>query len=143
MKYRKLHPWKYQLVEKFSIELNFAPQKEIFTEFVRFTSYSTMNLNAGRLTLAKYYAWDGASGPCPDTPHIMKGALVHDALYQCIRLGLLERQPYRKLADETLRHLCLSNGMNKIWAQIVYWGVRLFAARGTHLQPEPPPLEVT
>ena len=134
MKYRKLNRWKYQLVEPLEIKTGFTPPNNIETEFI------SLNID-GALRLKNYYAWDGASGPCFDTPRIMKGSLVHDALYQLMRLGLLERS-YRKFADQALKQICLQNGMNKFWAEVVYWGVRILAYAAVLPTPETPYYEL-
>jgi len=81
-----------------------------------------------RLTMLKGYAWDGPSGPAVDSPNFMRGSLVHDALYQLLRLGVLP-QFCRKRADEELRRICLEDGMPRIRAELVYWAVRTFARR--------------
>jgi len=128
MKYRKLKPWKYQLVEPFAIQLGFLPPGDIYTEFV------ILGIG-GRLTLKQYYAWDGASGPCPDIPNIMKGSLVHDALYQLMRLGLLDRS-YRKSADLELKRVCIQSGMNRFWAGLIYWGCRVFCGPASWPKPD-------
>jgi hypothetical protein len=133
MKYRKLKPWKYQLTEPFTITLGFVPAEKVLTEFIK--------IDRETLTLSKYYAWDGASGPCPDTPNVMKGSLVHDALYQLMRLGLLDRS-YRKFADLELKRICLQSGMNKFWAGIIYWGCRVFCDRATWPKPQTPVYQI-
>ena len=130
MKYRKLKGWKYQMVEPFAITLCFAPPSNITSEFI------LLDIK-GELTLKQYYAWDGASGPCPDTPNIMKGSLVHDALYQLMRLGFLSSS-YRKQADMELRRICVESGMNKICAGLVYWGCRVFCGLATWPRPKTP-----
>ena len=83
----------------------------------------------GKLILRPGYACDGPSGPTLDRilPFLYKKFLVpafgHDALYQLIRLGLLE--PERRLhADQDLRQWCLDRGMMKLRARWVYRGVR-------------------
>ena len=134
MKYRKLKAWKYQLTEPLEVKLGFMPPDNIDTEFI------ILRID-GRLLLKKGYAWDGASGPCPDTTNIMKGSLTHDALYQLMRLNLLDRK-YRKFADLELRRFCLKDGMNKIWAKVIYWGVRIFCSKGVHLEILPPEWEI-
>ncbi len=134
MKYRKLKGWKYQLVEPFMIQLGFSPLDNIRTGFIVLGEDKM-------LLLARHYAWDGASGPCPDTPNIMKGALVHDALYQLIRLGLLGKN-YRKQADMELKRICLESGMSQFWASVVYWACRLFAAKATQPQPQAPVYQI-
>ena len=78
----------------------------------------------GRLIIRKYYAWDGASGPTWDDKTNYFGSLVHDALYQLFREGLLNRDKWRKYADQLLRDICIANGMWRIRAYIWYWAVR-------------------
>jgi hypothetical protein len=81
----------------------------------------------GELTLKTAYAWDGPSGPAIDSKNFMRGSLVHDALYQLMRLKLLP-QGFRKQADEILWMICLEDGMSKVRADYVYQAVRAFAA---------------
>jgi len=40
----------------------------------------------GQFEFSKGYAWDGPSGSTVDTLNFMRGSLVHDALYQLIRM---------------------------------------------------------
>jgi len=134
MKYRKLKKWKYQLTEPFKTRLGFLPFHNIDTEFI------ILRMD-GRLLLKKYYAWDGASGPCPDVRNVMIGSLVHDALYQLMRLELLPRYN-RKFADLELRRFCLRSGMNRCLAELIYWGVRLFARKGARPRPITPIYEI-
>jgi hypothetical protein len=116
LKYRKLHGWKYMLTEEFSVFVGLS--KELHTDYII--------LSDGILIIRKGYSWDGASGGCWDTKTVMRGSLVHDALYQLLRLGLL--QPgYRKIADRLLRMICLEDGMNRFRAAYIYWAVRIFA----------------
>ena len=64
----------------------------------------------GFLHIKKGYCWDGASGPTIDTKSSMRGSLAHDALYQLIRLTLLQAH-YKLHADWILRRLCITDGM--------------------------------
>jgi hypothetical protein len=76
----------------------------------------------GILVLQKGYASDGASGPTLDTPSTMRGAFVHDALYQLIRLGVLPPS-YKETADSILKELCVIDHM---WApRAWFWDTML------------------
>ena len=108
-------------MEQFETDLNFTVPVEITTDFIL--------LSGRHLCLKMCYAWDGASGPCPDVKTVMTGALVHDALYQLMRLKLVDAK-YRKQADEELKRFSIESGMPKFWANIVYLGVRWFAFSG-------------
>ena len=80
----------------------------------------------GLLTIRKGYAWDGPSGPAIDTKDSLRGSLIHDALYQLMRLGLLP-QSCRAEADALLRDICIDDGMNPARAELWRLGVRMFA----------------
>jgi hypothetical protein len=115
MQYRKLHCYKYQLIKQFMIKTNIY-NFDINTEFVKLNS-------VGYLTLEKYYACDGPSGPTIDTRTFMRGAFVHDALYQLIRLSLLPKE-YKHIADCLLYDICIEDRMNRFRAWYVYQAVR-------------------
>ena len=84
----------------------------------------------GVLTLSEGYSWDGASGPARDTKTIMRASLIHDALYQLIRMGMLDQsKETRKKADVILREICLEDGMSRFRAWAVYYAVRIFGAK--------------
>lgn len=79
----------------------------------------------GWLNVRKGYAWDGASGPVRQTPDIVRGSLVHDALYQLMReCGL--SATWKPVADELLRTMCIEDGMPHWMAQAVYQAVKAF-----------------
>ena len=108
--------YKYQLVENYRVRVSIFPRRDIKTEYI--------DLNKdGFLTIKKGYAWDGPSGPTFDTKSFMRGALVHDALYQLMRLELLN-QTWRREVDRELRRICLEDGMMGIRAWWVYKAVR-------------------
>jgi hypothetical protein len=78
----------------------------------------------GALILRPGYAWDGASGPAINTKNFVRGSLVHDALYQLIRLGVLPASA-RKYADQELVRITREDGMSALRAAWVYAAVRL------------------
>lgn len=115
------HPrYKYRLTWPYSLKIALYPDSDIGNEFVRLDEF-------GELRIAKKYAWDGPSGPTIDTADFMRGSLVHDALYQLMREGLLSRK-HRLYADRLLRDLCREDGMPWWRAQYVYAAVRAFGA---------------
>lgn len=112
--------YKYQLVEDACIKTEILISEDIKTDFI----YLTWK---GFLTVKKGYAWDGASGPTADTRSSMRGSLFHDALYQLMRLGLLNER-WRATADDLLWAVCSEDGMNWFRAAIWKTAVELFAA---------------
>jgi hypothetical protein len=81
----------------------------------------------GWLTIYQGYCWDGPSGPTIDSKTFMRGSLIHDALYQLLREGLLP-QYERFLADKILQYTCLEDGMCRLRAWWIFVGVDKFAA---------------
>lgn len=118
--YRGLRNYKYQLVKDYELLIPIK-EKSIVERFIELYS-------DGRLLIKKGYCWDGPSGPTIDTITFMRGSLVHDALYQLIRMECLDLS-YRYQADQILYQILLEDGMNIIRANYAYWGVRLFARR--------------
>ena len=135
MCYRKLTGYKYQVAEDYTIKIDLKPIEAIRRELTRFLSLSP----AGVLTIKKYYAWDGPSGPTIDTRDFMRGSLVHDALYQLMREGVLDYSVHRQRADEIFRQLLVEDGMCKFRAWYVYQAVHIFAEGGARPQPEHEP----
>ena len=109
--------YKYQLAEDYAVYVNIHPETHIRTPYIDLTK-------SGVLTIRRGYAWDGPSGPTFDTKNFMRGALVHDALYQLLRWGLLAASN-RIEADLELKSICLEDGMWRLRARWVYRGVRL------------------
>jgi hypothetical protein len=110
--------YKYQLVKTFSITTAII-WYDISTDYIILD-------DKGVLTILKGYAWDGPSGPTYDSKNSLRASLVHDSLYQCIRLGLLPSE-VRGYADIELDKILKEDGMWVVrrW----YWlkGVRWFA----------------
>ena len=131
--------YKYQLVKDYSVQIKYLdinpyykdiiiPLRHIETDFI------TFQIN-GLLTMHKGYAWDGPSGPTIDTKDSLRGSLVHDALYQLIREGLIDKS-HKKICDEIFYRLCIEDGMCKMRA--AYWkqAVVLFGSKACEVGSE-------
>lgn len=117
IKYRE--GYKYQLAETYVVQTQVKPGDHVdYDEFITLSP-------DGVLTIKEGYAWDGPSGPTYDSKDFMRGSLVHDALYQLMREGLLD-SAWRDTADLTLRQLCIEDGMSRIRAWWVFRGVQTF-----------------
>lgn len=110
--------YKYQLAADYSVETNILGYN-IDTEYLKLVPN-------GILTLKEGYAWDGASGPTYDSKDSMRGSLVHDALYQLMRLGLLP-ESCREQSDKLLHDICVEDGMNGVRAALWQLMVEEFA----------------
>lgn len=112
--------YKYQLADEYRDRIGIRPSKTIDTEFIRLDT-------DGQLTIRKGYAWNGADGPTfewPGRKKTKRPTLVHDAGYQLIRQGHLDksnRDPFDRLLEQDL----IEDGMWKWWAARWYNGVNL------------------
>jgi len=127
MKYREITRYKYELMETLTTRVQI--DAEAHTEFI--------DLSNGFLTIRAGYCWDGASGPTVDTKSTIRGSLVHDALYQLMRMGLIG-QEYKPIADQTFRRLIKNNGMGSFRAWYYYNGVRFFGSKSAAVQQREP-----
>ena len=124
--FRKLSKYKYQLFRKgYTCQINIR-KKSIKTDFIQLTA-------KGKLTIKRGYAWDGPSGPTIDTKTFMRGSLVHDALYQLMRLKRLDYTTDRQKADDLLKKHCRQDGMFWFRAWYVHKFVSWFGER--HARP--------
>ena len=132
MKYRKLKGYKYELLESVSFNVTLlwnlcAPNGKQITWVI---DNKYIKWKDDWLKVKAHYAWDGPSGPTIDTKTFMRGALIHDVMYQLMRECFLHRK-HRKYADQLLRKVCLGDGMSKFRAWYVYRAVRLFCKKSS------------
>ncbi len=114
-------------------------KEEVYQTDIKKVSVSNMYLSLstrGVLRVHTHYVCDGPSGGAIPTKTFMRGAFGHDALYQLMREGLLDRK-YRKTADLLLKRVCLEDGMNKFRAWYVYHAVRLRGKKYTYPRKKP------
>ena len=122
MKYTK-YKYKFKVEENFSIELAFKiPDFE----------HQYASLKDDILSVKRGYAWDGASGPIINTRDTLVASLVHDVLYQAMRLSLIKSsKENRKIADKNFFEILKMNGVNSIRRKVWYFAVRLFGKKST------------
>ena len=122
MKYSK-YKYKFKVEETFSIELPFK-----IPDFV----HPYASLKDGILSVKRGYAWDGASGPIINTRDTLVASLVHDVLYQAMRLNLIKSsKENRMIADKNFFEILKMNGVNSIRRKVWYFAVRLFGKKST------------
>jgi hypothetical protein len=117
--------YKYQLAATYTHTLPAEFQPYLFNCEDEFLS-----IRNGCLVIAHGYAWDGPSGPTIDTKNFMRGSLVHDALYQLMRQGVIPRR-CKDAADRELQRMCIEDGMSSIRAWWVLTGLEQFGAKAT------------
>ena len=122
MKYSK-YKYKFKVEENFSIELPFK-----IPDFV----HPYASLKDVILSVKRGYAWDGASGPIINTRDTLVASLVHDVLYQAMRLNLIKSsKENRQIADKNFFEILKMNGVNSIRRKVWYFAVRLFGKKST------------
>ena len=122
MKYSK-YKYKFKVEENFSIELPFK-----IPDFV----HPYASLKDGILSVKRGYAWDGASGPIINTQDTLVASLVHDVLYQAMRLNLIKSsKENRQIADKNFFEILKIHGVNSIRRKVWYFAVRLFGKKST------------
>lgn len=119
--------YKYQLFSDYEIQTDIYPDEDIDTYYLSLSI-------TGKLLIKKSYAWDGASGIAIDTANFMRASLVHDALYQLMRMGKLDSSICRLQADNMLFELCIEDGMSLIRAKWVYYAVRFAGGAAASVQ---------
>jgi len=110
--------YKHQLAKPYSLSISIKPKQDIDTEFIKLDK-------AGKLTIVKGYAWDGASGPVKDEKENMRASLVHDALYQLIRNRKLSKTAHRNKADKLFEKICIEDGVSRALARVYYLGLKV------------------
>ena len=117
----------YKLVEDYGTTVNVRPPASISTRLIDLSKDGALLIRAG-------YAWDGASG-MPDSPDVIRGSLVHDALYQLMREGALDPLLQKSAVDRQLYDHCVEDGMNPGLARVVLEAVTRMG--GSHLRKDP------
>jgi len=131
MKIRLLHGYKYESVDGYTCSTGIV-RRGITDQAI---SHPYMHLDKnGVLEIFPGYAWDGST--CSFDKNSLRASLVHDALYQLMREGLLDKK-YRKQADQLYRDMLIEDGLWKSHAWVRYWALRNFAGGG--IKPEKKP----
>jgi len=115
--YRSIQQYKYELSEDFTIQI---PLLNYEIDHVFFKLKEN-----GLFTIHKLYKWDGVSGGMIDTDNSFIGGLVHDALYQAIRLELLPVTE-KNTADKIMKALFRACGMSNFRSACAFKMVKLF-----------------
>ena len=93
IKYQK--GYKYRLFKQVTVKVAIFPEDSVVTSFIKMST-------DGILTIKKGYSWDGCSGPTWDDKTNQRAGLIHDALYQLMRLGMTP-QKNKDAADRELQ----------------------------------------
>ncbi len=102
----KGEPYKYRMMQRRTYVLQYVKFPEPFRHCGRKNgapSDSPMISGAGSaITFYEGYSWDGASGPVLDTKSVHLASLVHDGLYQSMRLKVLGKDEKKNSDREYL-----------------------------------------
>lgn len=112
--------YKHQLTQDYGVFLGVDFHIEYSINVGRYVYLYT----DGFLKMSAGYAWDGPSPPAIPIKSFMRASGEHDALYQLMRLGLLD-QSYREATDRRMYRTCREDRMNLPYAWLSYRFVRL------------------
>ena len=134
--YRDMRDYKYQLLETYEVSTGIYPVgPAIVTDYIELSREGVLKIRFG-------YCWDGPSGPAIDTKNFMRGSLVHDALYQLIRMGFLPKDK-KTPADRALVRICKEDGMSSLRAGWVFATVQAFGGLSTMPRKQDRPVAMT
>lgn len=152
LEYVERKPWKYKTERRYSRNIcgNYAidvpsikfPQPSdaadcsgsLVTLEVEVEDGCGCRARVRRVIVERGYAWDGASGPTFDTCGSTRAALVHDVLYQCMRLGYVTADS-RKAADRLFRAMLKEGGMRPLRRWLWYVAVRRLGRKASEPTP--------
>jgi len=101
------HGFRFYLAEDFSLKIDDLPDENVLPLY-------KIAMSKGMLTISKGYMWDrGFRGK-----EFIRGTLVHEALYQLIRLGYLPYE-WRKKSNEIYYSLLVDDGAPKLFAWLL------------------------
>ena len=119
--------WKYVLIKTY---IHTLPRRLCLDKIHSVCGSSgqrMLTLDRDHVIFHSGYFWDGASGLTFDTASSMRASLVHDGLYQAMRLGWLP-QSARPAADREFRSILRADGMPAPRRLVWYAAVRLLGA---------------
>jgi len=106
LEYRELDDYKYQ-VKKAVLIQTLVKRAACKTEFIELREDGLLIVQPG-------YAWNGSNWS--SDKHAILASLVHDVLYQLMRMYLLSRFLYREPADASYRDIYIAEGLTSIAA---------------------------
>lgn len=104
--------YKYRISKRFCVSTILRPEYR-----VEIPGYVLLDTD-GDLYIESSYNWDGPSGPTYDFESDMAASLVHDALYQLLIEGGLDKA-LKPQADRMLRDLMIEDGA-AVWRALIY-----------------------
>jgi hypothetical protein len=118
---------KFNLDQDYQVKIAVRPEFDIQTGLISLDTEGNLLLRSG-------FSWNGANATI-DTKTILRGAMVHDALYELMREGELSSSRWRETVDQELRRLCREDGMARVRAGFMYFGVRQFGEKSARTNP--------
>ncbi len=139
---------KYSLTKHYKYKLEVTEMRETLIWGFEFNTKYMAMLDNGQLFVKKGYAWDGSSIPFKKTLRFFSfgfydadrycktASLIHDALCQAIREGLIPKHR-KQVIDFLYRTMCIEGGLSERRAILRYNALRRFGDVG--IEPEKNP----
>jgi hypothetical protein len=110
--------YKYELLKDYFYKCDFLAQLPDFCHLYFVKVDSTLIVRKG-------YQWDGPSGPTIDDDTNIRASLIHDALYQAMRTGLIAKTfKFRRVIDKIFSAILKEDGMGFIRRTCYFYSVR-------------------
>lgn len=132
--YRQIKGYRFDIPIKRRrpVQIAVAGLPDIETDYI--------SIRGGQMIIAGGYAWDGATGWPKWLKHpksLIRSSMAHDALYQLMREGEVDREKWRDYADRLLQQISVADGANKTLAKMVYRLTRRLGKKYTMPQKDP------
>jgi len=115
---------KYKLANLIELQTSILPEEEIILPFIKLRTDGMLFIKAG-------YAWDGASGPTFDTENTVVPSAGHDAEFQLMREGFIDRDVWFRSSNDDIYRWMRERGMNIIRARAWRTSLNLFGYKHT------------
>ncbi len=126
---------KYRLHCDYRYRTAIKHEKSVGSQFIDLGADGVLDIKAG-------FHWDGPSGPLPDWQQYMRASLVHDALYELFRMGILpDDDEYLDAADKHFRDILKEDGVEGGVADLFYRTIKSKPVRRYALTRAPMNLE--
>jgi hypothetical protein len=111
---------KYRLDEPYRLKVQLDSPNMV----CRHVSYTD-----GELLIDREFVWDGMTGMVYNEDAVIRGSLVHDAIYHLMRECNMKASN-EKIADELLYKIVVEDGVSWLYAQFIWYYVKYLGKYG-------------
>lgn len=124
MKYRVLHPYRYQITDDCAVPILSGALISALRD-METVRHPFFEITRRAVLVRAGYAWDGATGVLFQTANLRVPSLIHDIGCQAVNLGMLPRD-FRAAFDAEYYAQALEYGVSKPRAMAHFAAIRLW-----------------